>query len=249
MTDESRRVVRNAGSSYAVRGLLVLSVLLLTPYLFRALGAGGFGTWAVMLTVATVFSLFEVGFSAGITVYVAELDGSGRSHEAGRVIRSGSILMGLLGLVALGVSLAVAFLADGLAAPDQRDAFRDGLVVLGLAMLVRFPCVAFGAGLTGWQRYDLFNIAEAITIGGFAVGAVIAIETGEGILGLAVAQAAALVAGGAAFVTLLLRRAAPGLSLRAGASADPGTGAWQRSAPGRCSPTAWRSPPSAWTRS
>ena len=59
---------------------------------------------------------------------------------------------------------------------------------------------------------------QAITIGGFAVGAVIAIETGEGILGLAVAQAAALVAGGAAFVALLLRRAAPGLSLRGGAS-------------------------------
>jgi O-antigen/teichoic acid export membrane protein len=218
VTDERRRVVRNAGSSYAVRGLLVLSVLLLTPYLFRALGADGFGTWSVMLTVATVFSLLEVAFSTGVTIYVAELHGSGRAHEAGRAVRSGALLMLLLGLVALGVSLAVAFLADGLAAPEHREEFRDGLVVIGLAMLVRFPCVAFGAGLTGWQRYDLFNIAEAITIGGFAAGAVIAIETGGGVLGLAIAHAAALVAGGVAFVVLLLGRAAPGVSLRRGAS-------------------------------
>jgi O-antigen/teichoic acid export membrane protein len=218
VTDEPRRIARNAGSSYAVRGLLGLSVLLLTPYLFRALGADGFGTWSVMLTVTTVFSLLEVSFSTGVTIHVAELQGSGRAQEAGRAVRSGALLMALLGVVALAVSLAVALLADGLAAPGDRAEFRDGLIVLGMAMLLRFPCVAFGAGLTGWQRYDLFNVAEAITIAGFAVGSVIAIESGGGLLELAIAQAVALVAGGAAFVVLLLRRAAPRLSLRGGAS-------------------------------
>ena len=75
----------------------MLSVLLLTPYLFRSLGADGFGTWSVMLTVATVFSLLEVGSRPGSRVYVAELEGSGRSERGGPRVRSGAVLMTLLG--------------------------------------------------------------------------------------------------------------------------------------------------------
>lgn len=43
---ERRAVLRNAASSYGARALLAVSTLLLTPYLFRTLGAGGFGTWS-----------------------------------------------------------------------------------------------------------------------------------------------------------------------------------------------------------
>jgi O-antigen/teichoic acid export membrane protein len=212
MARHRRRFARNASSAYAVRGLLILSVLLLTPYLFRELGPAGFGAWSVMFTVATSFSLLEVGFSASIVKFVAELRGSGREGEAGSVVRSGVVALAALGVVALVASLAIGFLGDGLAAAGDRDGFRDGLVVLGLAMLVRFPCVAFGAGLAGWQRYDLFNAAEAVVIVGFAAGAVVALETGGGLLGLAIAQAGALVAGGLLFV-VLLRRVAPDLRL------------------------------------
>ena len=37
---ERRRMTRNAASAYGARALLGLSVLLLTPYLYRRLGAG-----------------------------------------------------------------------------------------------------------------------------------------------------------------------------------------------------------------
>src|SRR5919109_3643426 len=65
-------IARNAASSYGARALLGLSVLLVTPYLFRRLGTAGFGTWSVMFTVTTVFSLLEFVFSAGVTKFIAE---------------------------------------------------------------------------------------------------------------------------------------------------------------------------------
>ncbi|MFP5362108.1 MAG: lipopolysaccharide biosynthesis protein [Thermoleophilia bacterium] len=210
---EARRLRRNATSAYANRALMVLSVLLLTPYLFAKLGLAGFGAWSVMFTVVTVFNLFEVGFLTGVTTTVARLEGARRTDGIGAVVRAGALLMAFLGLLALAVAAAVAFAADGLAAEDDRAAFRDGLVVLGGAMLVRLPCAAFGAALQGRQRYDLFNAAEALAIAGFAVGAVVALESGGGLVALAVAQALALVAGGLLFVVLLYR-ASPGLSLR-----------------------------------
>lgn len=210
---EGRRLRRNATSAYANRALMVLSVLLLTPYLFTQLGLAGFGAWSVMFTVVTVFNLFEVAFLTGVTTTVARLEGARREGEIGSLVRAGALLMALMGVLALAVAAAVAFAADGLAAQDDRAAFRDGLVVLGAAMLLRLPCAAFGAALQGRQRYDLFNAAEAVAIAGFAIGAVVALEAGGGLFALAVVQALALVAGGLLFVVLLYR-ATPGMSLR-----------------------------------
>src|ERR687897_946859 len=65
MPDARRRFFRNAVTSYGQTGLLGLSALLLTPYLFRTLGTGGFGTWSVMFTLTAVFSVVEVGVAAG----------------------------------------------------------------------------------------------------------------------------------------------------------------------------------------
>lgn len=213
MTSEARRLGRNATSAYANRALLILSVLLLTPYLFTKLGLAGFGAWSVMFTVVTVFNLFEVAFLTGVTTTVARFEGARSSRGVGPVARAGALLMAPMGLIALLVAVAVGFAADGLAAAADQAAFRDGLVVLGAAMFVRLPCAAFGAALQGRQRYDLFNAAEAVAIAGFAVGAVVALESGGGLFALAVAQALALVAGGLLFVVLLYR-STPGMSLR-----------------------------------
>ena len=105
-------------------------------------------------------------------------------------------VMAGLGLLALAVSALIAFLATGLAASGQNDDFRQGMLVLGFAYLLRFPLAAYGAVLTGYQRYDLWNAGQAVMIAGSAIGAVIAVEAGGGVLGIAVAYGVAFVAGG-----------------------------------------------------
>ena len=111
------------------------------------------------------------------------------------------------------IAVAIGFLAPGLAAADERDAFQTGLVVLALATIVRFPLGAYGAALTGYQRFDVYNACQAVEIVAFAVGAVVAIESGAGIVGLSVAYGAALIAGGCAY-GLAIARVDPRLSLR-----------------------------------
>jgi O-antigen/teichoic acid export membrane protein len=203
---EHAAIARNAASSYGVRVLLALSVLLLTPYLFRTLGAAGFGTWSVIFTVTTVFSLLELGFSGGIVKLVAELRAQGnKKQELDTAIGSAVALMAALGLIAFGISVAIALFATGLAANGLQDDFRTGMLVIGVAMLVRFPFVAYAAALMGYQRYDLFNASQALTYLTFAVGAVIAIETNADVLGLAIAQAVSVLAGGLLFAVSLAR--------------------------------------------
>lgn len=209
----SRRFLRNAAASYGERLLLVVSALLLTPYLFRSLGPAGFGTWSVMFTVTTVFNLLEVGFAAGVTRDVAAHDAAGDRGRLEAVVRTGAVLTGLLGVAALLVSVAIGLAAPGLAAPAYRDDFQAGMLILGASMLVRFSCVSYGAALAGFQRYDLYSAALGTTTVAAAVGSVLALETGGSVLGVAVAYAIAFVLGGVTFA-LGLRRVQPELTLR-----------------------------------
>ena len=210
---ELSAIARNAASSYGTRLLRGLSVLVITPYLFRSLGAGGFGTWAVMFTVIAVFNLLEYGFSAGVTKFVAQFHARAARRELDETVGSAVVVMGAVGLVAASIAIGTGLLAPGLAAAGERDAFQTGLLVLGLATIVRFPLGAYGAALTGHQRFDVYNACQAVEVVTFAVGAVVAIESGAGIVGLSVAYGAALIAGGCAYV-VAIARVDPGLSLR-----------------------------------
>ncbi len=210
---ERARFLRNATSSYAVRVPLAASVLLLTPYLYRRLGEDGFGTWSVMFALVSVFSLLQAGTSAGIAKHIAELGGPEQRSERQEMVSSAITLMCAVGLVAALVSAVLSITAGGLAAPGDRHAFELGLLIIGVAMLVRMPCMACAAVLNGDQRFDASNAAWTTSIVSFPIGAVIAVEAGGRITGLAIAYAASLLIGGASAV-LLLRRLDPALSLR-----------------------------------
>lgn len=210
--DERSQLVRNTASSYAARGVLLLSALALTPYLYRRLGPGGFGTWAVMLTLITIFSLVEIGFSDGVVRQVARFRAEGRRRELEQTIGAAVALMILLAALPVAVIATVALAFDGLAAEAERADFRVGLLILGAAMLLRFPCVAYAAALRGYQRYDLANLSSILTALLFSVGAVVAIEAGTGVAGLAVVQSGAL-AGGGLLYAISFHRIEPHVSL------------------------------------
>jgi O-antigen/teichoic acid export membrane protein len=206
-----RRFLRNAISSYGQTALLGLSALLLTPYLFRRLGVGGFGTWSVMVTLTTVFSMIEVGFAAGPTKFIAEHRARGDRAQVESTLAA-VVIMSAMGVVALAVSAVIGLLATGLAASGEHGDFQTGMLVLGVAYLVRFPLVAYGSVLTGHQRYDLWYVGQAVMIGGSAIGSVVAVEAGAGVLGVAIAYGAAFVAGGVCNL-VLAHRLDPGLRL------------------------------------
>jgi len=218
---ERRAVLRNAASSYGARALLAVSTLLLTPYLFRTLGAGGFGTWSVMFTLATVFSLLELGFANGVTKLIAELRAKGDRRGLDVTMGASVTLMAALGVAALGLAAASAFLLDGLAAAGDEDEFKVGMLLLGAIMPLRFAGTAYGTALIGYGRYDRYNWGQVVLAGGFPIAAVAAVEAGTGITGIAAAYAAALL-GEAVVDAALLRRTDRELSLRP-RLADPAT--------------------------
>src|SRR5689334_1851861 len=127
---ERKRLTRNAASAYGARAVLGVSALLLTPYLYRRLGAGGFGTLSVILTIGTTFSLLELGFSRGVSKITAGILARGDRRELQENVGASVVLFGALGVGAALVLLAVGLFGSGLAALGDRDAFAAAMVVL-----------------------------------------------------------------------------------------------------------------------
>jgi O-antigen/teichoic acid export membrane protein len=214
---ERKRLARNAITSYGARAAVGLSAVALTPFLYREIGPAGFGTWSVIYTIATVFSLFEVGYSQGIAKFVAEYDARGEDDEVRATVRAGLLAFVLLGVAAALGCLLLARFGGHLAAPAWREEFRTGMAILGVAVLIRFPLVAYGGALQGYQRYDMYYASDIVLAAGFAVLAVPVVALGGGVLGLAIVWAVALVASALLYRFFLGRvRAGRGLgSLRA----------------------------------
>ena len=196
---------RNAAVNYGERGVLILSTLLVTPYLFRRLTLGAFGTWSVMFTLMTIFSLVELGIAAGVVKYVAEHHAREEREEVSATLSVAVAIMSVVGVVSLVACAAIGVLGSSLAAIGQHDAFRTGMLVLGVGLAIRLPGAAYGAVLVGYERYDLFSSTIAFTTVVWSVGAVVAVHSGRGVLGLAEAYAVALAAGGLLQIVLLRR--------------------------------------------
>jgi O-antigen/teichoic acid export membrane protein len=205
--------MRNALSSYGARGALAVSAVVLTPILYRGLGNGGFGTWSVIFTFGTIFSLGELGFARGVTKVTAELVGTERADRLRRTFGVAVALLGGLGLVAAVSAAVVGFAATGLAASGHESAFRWGMVVLGVERLFYFPLSVCGATLAGYQRYDLLNTASIANSLGFTVVAAVVVAGGGGVLGVVVAWAGMHLASGV-LQWVFLRRVNRELSLR-----------------------------------
>jgi O-antigen/teichoic acid export membrane protein len=203
--DGGSSLIRNAATSYGSRIVLALSALLLTPYLYRRLGVGGFGTWSVMFAVATSSILLATGFGSGVSKLVADLRAQDRRHELEQTVAGGVTAMAGLGLFAALLSAAFALLADDLAAAGQRGDFRTGMFVLAATMLVYLPSWAYGMTLIGYQRYDLVAVGWVAQILVFTVGAVVAVELGAGVLGVVIAYSASLVVEAVVLIALLVR--------------------------------------------
>jgi O-antigen/teichoic acid export membrane protein len=206
-------LIRNAVTSYGARGALAVSVFVLTPVLFRGLGVAAFGTWSVVFTFGTVFSLGELGFARGITKVTAELIGTRRDDELARTFRVAVALLAGLGVLAALSAAVVGFAASGLAASGYESAFRWAMLVLAAERLAYFPLSACGATLAGYQRYDLLNAASIANSLGFTAAAVAVIASGGGVLGVVIAWAGMHLASGV-LQYLLLRSVNGGLTLR-----------------------------------
>lgn len=79
----------------------VLVRIVLVPVIIRHLGLGGYGVWAVLMTIAAYITLGGAGVRSAFQKYVAEATGNGDFDQASKLLSTGTAAVLTLSLVVL----------------------------------------------------------------------------------------------------------------------------------------------------
>jgi O-antigen/teichoic acid export membrane protein len=164
------RLGRNIGAQIAGRVAWLAASLILTPYLFGALGPRVFGVWSLLAGSAAVALLFDLGLGAALIRKVAASKGEAEQESSREALGLGLIAFAALALILL-------LLAWYLAVPLDRGlhlglgtTFRNALVLTAGAAAAIGLSVPFAAVLDGNLRMEL--TAAATVLGSIAFAGV-----------------------------------------------------------------------------
>jgi O-antigen/teichoic acid export membrane protein len=156
------RVVRGAAFSIIRKVIIAPISLLLVPFTLHKVGAAGYGTWTILVTLINLTWLMDPGLSPTVTKYVAEHSGTDDINELRRVMDASCALAMFLAGCATFVfwffsHAIIGQLFRGPDAPTQSEMLLLWpLVLLSVgALLMTTPFTAF---INGRQRMDLTNV-------------------------------------------------------------------------------------------
>lgn len=200
----------NILSNFIGQALLMLLSLVSTYLIFHRLGPEVLGVIFFSTTVTFVFNILsDVGLSYTVTREIAAFRES-RASYVEDLIGSISVLVWL----AYGISclVVVAFSSylvnhwlkiDGVDPADLALAFQ----IISASLLVSIPRMIYGSILTGYERMDLFNLANVGSTGITQLGLILILVIGGGLYYVAVWYALSALIGIALFMVLAGRLA------------------------------------------
>lgn len=138
------------------RAVVIVTSLMLTPYLISILGDKDYGLWILILSVLGWFNVIDLGFPSAVQRHIT-LALAKKDNEAVNIVFSTSIaLFGLLGLFAASCLLVVIQFPNVLGI-DEADGitFTLALSVLAIKIVWDFVMNAFHGFFSGLLRFEI----------------------------------------------------------------------------------------------
>lgn len=152
-----RHVLTNAVASWLSFAATVVVTFFMSPVLVHALGDRDYGVWALVESVLAYLTLFDLGIGAAVVRYVARFHETQEMGNLNRIFSTSLAIFATLGMMALAVTMALAFgWARPLAVPAElAELTRWLLVLLGLNLAVGLPLGVYDSLLCGLGQYPL----------------------------------------------------------------------------------------------
>ncbi len=202
-----RRIVQNVLSNWVALVVTTVVGFFLSPFVVHRLGNMVYGVWVLIASLVAYMNLLDLGLRGAVTRYVskgvAQEDHGGASQAV-----SGALWIRMwisLTVMFAGLVLASAF-NHIFAVPIalQRDA-RLAVIFTATTVAINLWCGVFGGVLIALHRYDLTSSVSILQTCLRAGGVVWLLQSGHGILALAMWDLCISLAANAALVTICLR--------------------------------------------
>lgn len=212
----ARLMLRNVGYNLAGRIWLFALTVAATPILVHGLGAQLFALYSLVGALAGYFAVLDFGFGIATIKFVAEYRGRRDDEAIGRMIGSAItafLALGILGALVLvaGASFLVERVLD--VPPEMRSVARTAVGVTALGFIVTMPLSVLNAIPMALQRMDIVNRRNALFGTVLAVGTVVLIKSGHGIVAV-IGYGVIVNAVAAVSFAVTTKRLLPGISLR-----------------------------------
>lgn len=158
LTGKQGAVLRNTAYNLAGLGIPAVVAVVAIPPLIHRLGDENFGILTIVWAVVSYFGLFDLGLGRAITQLMSTALARGREEEVRSIVGTGSLMMGLLGLVGGTVMLALApLLAREFASAANLAEVTRALMWMGIAIPAIVMTSCYRGVLEAVERFGLLN--------------------------------------------------------------------------------------------
>jgi O-antigen/teichoic acid export membrane protein len=130
--------------------------MVLPPLLVHRMVPAEYSAWVLILQTTAYINMLDLGLQTAIGKFVAQYDATGDRASSGRIL---STSFAILCATALIGALAIAFISWRVPQLFNQmptiliGEFRQGILVVGLSVVLALPFSAFLAAFTGLQKY------------------------------------------------------------------------------------------------
>jgi O-antigen/teichoic acid export membrane protein len=209
------RLVANTAANFVGQAALFALAFFATPFIVHRMGAELYGILVLLMTYTGIFTLLELGMSAGLVKYLAELLPQRRLEEAGRYFGAAlTLFLGVTGAVVIPVVLSSEYLVAEFLnlSMSVREPARLGLLIANGALVFHLLGQVFASVPIASQRFGIVNAISVGTEVLKVLGMVAVLVVGPSLPALALVLLLVAVVRFTALV-ITARRLVPGLSL------------------------------------
>lgn len=162
----------------------------LAPFVIRSLGETQYGAWVLLGSLVGNLGLLDIGIRVAVQRYIARFHAASEHAQATRLYSTALSIFVLAGGVATVLSFIMSLLLGHVfnVPPELLGIARVVIVLGGLNVGASLIGGVFGGVLCGLERFDYNNAVEIATTTLRTAGVILVLETGQGLIGLAVVQ-------------------------------------------------------------
>jgi O-antigen/teichoic acid export membrane protein len=183
----TKRFALNVTMNWIAMVVGMVMPFFLTPIVIRSLGTVAYGVWILAVSTVAYLGLLDMGMRSAVIRYVSKADAQGNTAEAQKAIGAALWFRILIASGAALLSLILAFgfrhlfkVPSGLERPAQIT-----VLMCALAVAVTLASGVFGAVLSAIHRFDILSGVSVAQTAVKAVGVLLILHSGRGLVALA----------------------------------------------------------------
>ena len=176
----------------------------LSPFVVHRLGNIAYGIWTLVNSMIAYMGLLDLGLRGAVTRFVSRYHAQGEHLESSRAVSAAFWFRLCVGAVVVVTSLILPYIAiSAFHIPqDMQLATRWAIGVMGVSFAVTLTMGVFGGVLVALNRFDLVSTVTMVQTMLRALGIVWILNSGYGIVGLAIWELSVVVLANSALTTL-----------------------------------------------